>query len=239
MVAALPARRPDLGARLPADARCLTCCASGCPTRASASSSTSPSPPRRCSASCRSGSSCCGAAGRRSGWLPHPGVSQALLRLAAELGLDRRDRSGPARRPGSAARRVPDGHRRRGVQRAGRRTRRFWRRPGPSAGDGNAGSWWASIGWTTPRAFPAGSSPTSRCCRPIPNCGNGCAWSRWPCPPVPGSRPTRIFEPGGRAGWPDQRGLRHPTLGAGALHLPRARRAPSWWPCIARPTSCW
>ena len=64
--APLPARRHHLGARLPADAGAGACCASGCPRRASATSTTSPSRRPRSSARCRTARSCCRACWART-----------------------------------------------------------------------------------------------------------------------------------------------------------------------------
>ena len=94
-------------------------------------------------------------------------------------------------RPRGAARRLPDGRGREPVRDARARPRGRGRGGGAPRRWQRCGSWWASTGSTTPRASRGGCSRSSGCSRLTPSCGRRCAWSRWRCPRAPGSRPTR------------------------------------------------
>ena len=169
-----------------------------------------------------------GPARGRPGRLSHRGLRPALLLVGAAD--DRRvDRGGPdpLARAGGAPRRLPDGRRCGGAGGRSPPTRRCCRRRGPCAA-ARSGSWWASTGSTTPRASPAGCSPTSSCCCDSPTSASRSASSRWRCRPAPAWASTRATRGGGRARRAHQRPVRDAHLVAGALPLPRAVAQARW-----------
>ncbi len=216
---ALPAGRPDLGPRLPARCSCPGCSASGCPMRGSASSSTSPSLPPRCSARC-------------------PGASEILRGLlGADLigfhtlsttrGTSRTRCCTTDRQPNDvdqvdyegrmiADRRLPDGHRRAVVRRGGAAERGDRRRcEALRSSSGTAACSSGSIGSTTRRASPSGCSRSTGCSSENPELrGQGALSSRSRC-----RRATNVVDyeqltpRGRRARRADQRRVRHARAG--------------------------
>ena len=136
--------------------------------------------------------------------------------------------SSPAGRCGSACSRWAWTRRRSRRSRLIPRSRARSRR---SAATGACGSCWASIGSTTPRASPAGCLAYERMLDTHPELREKVRLVQVAVPVAHQRRRlSGLPRPGGRAGRPDQRRVRHRPVGAGALHLPqpvraRARRA--------------
>ncbi len=239
----LPARRPDLGSRLPAASRARVSCAAGCPTPGSGSSSTSRFPSEELFRTLpTAGAPARGAARRRSHRLPHPRLPAPLRHLShRHPGARGRYRPGPTRRPRGAARRVPDGHRR-GVVRGHRRRSR-----GRRGGAGAAGRRQrarcssASTGSTTPRASRAGCWPSSGCSQHPPGveragaagAGGGAVAHRRRARTRSSGRWWMSWSGGSTA--PSARRAGRPVH-----YIFRALSRPrSWWRSTAPPTSCW
>ena len=191
---ALPARRPDLGARLPAPAPAGRCCATGCPDARIGFFLHIPFPSEELfrTLSGRGRSSSQGMLGadlvgfHTPAYLRHFATALTDI-LGLTVDIDRVQLPGREVRLGV----FPMGVDAQTFADARARSRRRGRGGGASAATGACGSWWASTGSTTPRASPAGCSPTSGCSRLTPSCGRRCGWSRWRCPRAPASRPTR------------------------------------------------
>ena len=236
----LPARRPHLGARLPADAGATDDPRADprrphrlFPPHPLPRLGRLPDPPLPRAPAGRD-------AGRRPGRLPHRRVHAPLRRgrPAPPGGVHRRGSHALGATAGAGGR-VPDGRRRRRLRPAVRLRRRASRGPAscgarPRTGTllhGRHGPPRLHQGHPPPPAglrAPAAPAPGAARARAAGAGGGPLAHQRRALPgvPVAGRHPDR----------PHPRPVRHPQLGAGPLHVPGPARARRWWRCTGRPT---